>query len=50
MIDLRIFNQFMMISVTAKPSPLTQPSTSLYGKQIHMSGLYTAHRQFLITL
>lgn len=49
MMSLKPVNQFMITIVTKNPSPLQQPSTSLRGKQIRMSSLYTIHRQFSIT-
>ena len=39
----------MSTSSYTQPEPLPQTSTSLMGKQIHMSVLDTSHRQFSIT-
>ena len=38
-----------MVSTNAQPEPYPQPSSNLWGKQICISGLDTAHRQFVIT-
>ena len=47
---LQTINQFMMKSEITQPSYLPRPSSILRGKQIRMSGLDMAHRQFSITL
>ena len=39
----------MVISATTQPAPLKINSSSLWGKQIYISGLDTAHRYFSIT-
>ena len=39
-------NQLKQTSLNNQAEPSPRPSTNLRGKQIRMSGLYTAHRQF----
>ena len=39
----------MMKSPTTQPSSLSQPSSSLWGKQIHMFSLDMSHRKFANT-
>ena len=49
MISLHNVNQRMIKIASTQPATSPQPSTSLWGKQIHMSDLYRYHRQFPIT-
>ena len=49
MIDLHSSNQLMMKSEITKSALLLLPYTSLWYKQIHISDLYRAYRQFSIT-
>ena len=46
MISLNLINVVMVTDEISKPAPSTWPSINLQGKQIHMSGLDTAHWQF----
>ena len=48
-ISLQTVNQLTMINEITQPVPSPGNSTSLLGKQIRMSDLYTVHRLFSIT-
>ena len=41
-----IVNQLVIPSAIVQPAPSPRPSSRLWGEKIHMSSLYTSHRQF----